>query len=242
MTPNEVALTGALGASALTAFASLGVMWIQEWRRGRASDADALHAAAIELLTRSLAVALRAHAMGETMRLRSGLKEAVDIAMRHRRLLDPLELHDWMAQEIKPLNAALTELWARADQEGVRLANDVVGTCLDLLGASVAVSPARSGWERISKWAVGERWTSEIREEHERAMRDLAAARKLFAEYVRRSLGRRPVDVFAQVQPAGDEAATAGVVPAQNDRTSVLDRLECLPEPAPGATRTTSAP
>ncbi|MFJ2651832.1 hypothetical protein ACIO1C_34550 [Streptomyces sp. NPDC087420] len=226
MTPNEVALTAALGASALTAFASLGVIWIQEWLRGRASDTDALHVAMNSVLTRSLAVGMRAQALGQMMRLRSGLVEGFEVAARQRKPVDPLELHDWMAQEIAPLNAAQMEIWARADQEGVRLANDVVGRCMDLLGANIAQSPTRNGWERIRKWAVGERWTTEIQEEHERALRELAASRKHFAEYARHSLGRRAVDVFAQVQadpgpvlpnqlpstftsPSPDEATTA---------------------------------
>jgi hypothetical protein len=202
VTPNEVAIVAAFGASLLTGGASLGVVWFQEWRRGRADDADALHAAAMGLLTRSLAVGMRAQAMGQLMRLRSGLAEGIEVATRQRKPVDPLELHDWMAQEIAPLNAAQMELWARADQEGVRLANDVVGKCMDLLGANVAQSPTRNGWERVKKWAVGERWTAEMQTEHERTLRELATARKDFAMYVRRTLGRRAVDVFAQVEPA----------------------------------------
>ena len=49
--------------------------------------------------------------MGETMRFRSGLKEGWDIALRHRKPVDPLELPDWMAQDLVPLNEVLSELW-----------------------------------------------------------------------------------------------------------------------------------
>jgi hypothetical protein len=94
-----------------------------------------------ELLSRSLA-AMRARAMGETMKFRSGLKEGLDVTFRHRKPADLLELHDWMAQDLAPLNTALSELRTLADREGVQLANDVVGRCSDLLGASRAAQPA----------------------------------------------------------------------------------------------------
>ena len=99
-----------------------------------------------KLLARSLAVAMRARALGEAMKIRSGLKEGVDVTMRNRKPVDPLEVHDWMAQgEVIPLNSALAELWTRDDQEGIRLANDVVNKCAELLGVSTARQPASDG-------------------------------------------------------------------------------------------------
>jgi hypothetical protein len=44
-----------------------------------------------------------------------------------------MEFHDWMAQDVAPMHAALDEIWTRWDQDGVRLANDVAGKCMDLL-------------------------------------------------------------------------------------------------------------
>lgn len=61
MTPAEVAITAALGASFLTAAGSLGVVWVQAWRRTKAHDRAALRAAVRELLSRSIAVAHSAH-------------------------------------------------------------------------------------------------------------------------------------------------------------------------------------
>jgi len=71
--------------------------------------------------------------------------EGVDIVLlRLRKLVDAIELYDWQAPDLVPLNAALNEVWTRWDQEGIRLANDLVNKCLDLLGASVALAPASS--------------------------------------------------------------------------------------------------
>ena len=66
MTSAELAIIAALGASALTGLASLGVVWFQEWRRKKASDQAELQTAVTELLTQSMAVAMKARAVGET--------------------------------------------------------------------------------------------------------------------------------------------------------------------------------
>jgi hypothetical protein len=55
-----------------------------------------------------------------------------------------MELHDWMAQDVVLMHAALDEIWTRWDQDGVRLANDVVGKGMDLLGTSTASQPAKA--------------------------------------------------------------------------------------------------
>lgn len=205
MTPDEVALVAAFGSSALTGAVSLGVVWVREWQRQKASNRAALRAAVTELLSRSLAIAMRARTMGETMKLRSGLKEGLDVALRHRKPTDPLELHDWIARDMVPLNTALSELWTRADQEGVRLANEVVNKCSDLLGVSTARQKA-DGWERMRRWAMGERWTPGMVAENDRAMRELAHARKRFADHARAQLGHEAVELFLLEAPAAPEA------------------------------------
>ena len=200
---NDVAWTAiaALGASALTGLASLGVVAFQERRRRIAADRVALHAAIIEMLSRSMAVTLRGMAVGAMMKKRSGLGEALDITLHHSKPLDALEFHDWLAKDWAPLNAALSEIWTRWDQEGVRLANDVAGKAADLLGVSTALQPARSGWERARIWAAGERWTSQMLADNERATEELADSRKRFADYARRRLKLPAIDLFTQVDP-----------------------------------------
>jgi len=149
-----------------------------------------------------MAVATRARTLGDTMKLRSGLKEGWEVSLRHRKPMDPLELHDWIAQDIAPLNAALSAIWTRDDQEGVRLANDVVNKCANLLGVSGARQPA-DGWERLWRWASGERWTPEMTKAYDDAMHGLAHARKRYADHVRVRFGLDAVKLFTSVQ-AGD--------------------------------------
>ncbi|HET9081114.1 MAG TPA: hypothetical protein VFO01_11460 [Trebonia sp.] len=199
MTPAELATASALGASLLTGLASLGVMWLQQWLQGRASDRAALAASARELLSRSLAVAMRARVMGDTMKSRSGLKEGLDVTLRQRKPVDPLELHDWMARDLAPLNAALSEIWTRDNQEGVRLANDVVNKCAVLLSASTARQQA-DGWKRARVWAAGEQWTPEMTKAYDSAMRELARARKDYADHARARFGLDAVELFTSAE------------------------------------------
>lgn len=98
-------------------------MWLRESLVGRRAARDVLLTAVTAMLSRSMAVMTRAQAMGLQMRLRSGLGESIDVATRLRKPADALELHDWMATDMAPLNEAWSVIWARGDQETVRLAN-----------------------------------------------------------------------------------------------------------------------
>jgi hypothetical protein len=207
LTPAELTLAAALGAAALTGLTSLGVIAYQDRRRRKSGDRDALQTAVLDLLSRSMSIAYRARAMGETMKYRSGLKEGFDVTLRYRKPADVLELHDWMARDLVPMHAALDRIWTSWDQEGIRLANDVADKSGDLIGAATATTPALSAWDRVRIWAAGQRWTPEMIEANEGAMKDLAHARKRLADYARHQLGMADVNLFAQVDSA--DAGTA---------------------------------
>jgi hypothetical protein len=81
MTSAELAVIAALGASALTGAVSLGVVGLQEHLRSRRSDRDVLAAAVTAMLARSMEVSLRAQAMGDEAKIRSGILEGVDIVI-----------------------------------------------------------------------------------------------------------------------------------------------------------------
>jgi hypothetical protein len=195
VTSAELAVIAALGASALTGLASLGVVAFQEWRRDKAANQAALRAAIAELLARSLAFTLRAQTLASTGRNRSGPTEVLDVLMYHRKPIDFPEMHDWMAQDWTPLNVALSAIWIRWDQEGVRLANDLVGKCADLFEVSLADQPARKGWERLRWWSAGRRWTPEWLADYQHAVRELDESRKRLADYARGKLGQESVDL-----------------------------------------------
>jgi hypothetical protein len=114
-------------------------------------------------------------------------------------------MHDWMAQDMAPLNAAWSVVWARAgDQQTVRLANALLAACSDLVGAG-SIGPATSYWERIRRYVLGERWTPEQRAEVQRHLTAVAHARKALTEHARRNLGKPAVELFGH----DEELATA---------------------------------
>jgi hypothetical protein len=200
MTSEWAVVAAALGAALLTSLGSLGVVGYQERRRGKASDMDALHAAVLELLTRSTAVSLRAEALRDTIRSRSGLSEGLDVTLHYRKPFDAMELHDWQAQDLVPLNAALNEVWTRWDEEGIRLADDLVAKCAGLLRASTARAPAGTTRQWLRRVILGDRLPPEMFAAQERALDDMLAARRNLAEYARAKLKLDTVSLAAQTE------------------------------------------
>ncbi len=211
MTSAWAVVAAALGSALLTSAGSLLVVGYRERRRDKATDQDALHRAVVELLTRSIAIGMRARALRDAIRFRSGLMEGVDVVMlRLRKPIDALELYDWQAQDMVPLNAALNEVWTRWDQEGIRLANDLVLKCAELLGESTTLVPAKARLERARKALIGERWTPESEDAYKRARNDMVDARKRLTDYARASLKLDAVNLFAQLESPEDEVTHGG--------------------------------
>ena len=72
----------------------------------------------------------------------------------------------------------------------MRLANEVILKCGDILEASTNAEPAKSLGRRMREQVIGLRWTPEAIAAYEAALTALAVARKEFAEYARRHTGR----------------------------------------------------
>lgn len=229
MTSAWAVVIAALGASLLTSLGSYWVVRFQERRRSQASEFDALYRAVRELLTRSMAIGLRAEAMRNAIKFRSGLMEGVDIVLlRLRKPVDALEIYDWQAPDLVPLNAALNEVWIRWDQEGIRLANNLVNKCMDLLGASVALAPAYTLPQRLRKAVMGERWTPQLQQAHQRAQHDMLQARTRLAEYARATLKLDAADLAAQVEASQRVACRTGKArarPGRNERPTAWPKF-----------------
>jgi hypothetical protein len=78
-----------------------------------------------------------------TLRFRSGLKEGFDIALRHRKLLEPFDLVDRLLRDFRPLFTAWSAVWAKGTPAAIEAANQLVDQCADLL--SVSVEKGRGG-------------------------------------------------------------------------------------------------
>jgi hypothetical protein len=201
VTPAELAVVAALGASALTAVASLGVVALQERMRGKRDDRDTLTGAITAMLSLSMAVMMRWQAAGQQMRLRSGAGEGIDVVLRVRKPADAQELHDWLASDLTPLNEAWSVIWARGDQETVRLANALLDKCSDLFTAATATETVSTLGGRVRRWVTGERWTPELQAALDAAVKDAAHARERLAQHARGQLGLAAVTLFGHEAP-----------------------------------------
>lgn len=169
----------ALGSSFLTVLGTFGVTERQRTKREQASARLDRSTAYGDLLARSTTLSLRAGALGNAMRLRSGLTESLDVLLRLRRPLDPLELHDWIDKDVGPITEAWSRVWAVGTQEAIEMANRLVLACMDVL--SSATSPdSRRNW--LLTATRGEVWTKHLRAAYDGAMERLARERIAFAD------------------------------------------------------------
>ncbi|MGP8160422.1 MAG: hypothetical protein ACLQGJ_04245 [Candidatus Dormibacteria bacterium] len=224
-----LAVVAALIAAAITATASLGVVWFQERLRRKATAQQTLATACAVMLWRSMGVLLRAHTLGVTAVVRWGLPEAMDIVMRRRQPMDPLALYDWYAQDWAPLFEAWSTIWLHGDQEMVGLANDVFGRSGDLMTVMTRAATPTATWRRVADWIFGRNPPSALTPEQEKAVKRLAEARKRFANYVRTHLGASAVELFAQLEAAESGASEGGPSRRRDGRSTTAEGRVGLP-------------
>ncbi len=122
----------ALGASLLTILGTVGIERLRQRRAGRDAQRREKDAAYQEVLSRSLAFANRSRALGDMMRIRSGIAEGLGVTLGQRRPADAFEIYEWMDKDFGPLLSA----WSR---EAV---GTVGQTLIDLLAEAVTESQA----------------------------------------------------------------------------------------------------
>lgn len=125
------------------------------------------------------------------MQLRSGLKEGIDVTLKFRKPADALEIHDWLASDVAPLNAAWSVIWARGDQETIRLANQLLHACGELVGGATTRSPATTLASRLTRFIAGEKQTPELEQDLASAVKNVANAREQLAQHARKTLRLR---------------------------------------------------
>lgn len=187
-------IAAALGASALTAAVAIR---IERHRAGSAAQAvlqESKAAAYASLIAHAGLVAHTAHALHEAMRLRSGLSEGIDVALRTRKPLDPLEIHDQLRRDLEPLYAAWALVWSYGSAEGVHTANDVIDGCAAVMGAATQRGSARGA---VLRALAGEKWNPDQLHEWAKNLGELAEARKQLTVIARREIGTDIPEVFS---------------------------------------------
>jgi hypothetical protein len=209
MTSADVAIIAALGASLLTVLGTVGVVYLREWRTSKAQKRALLTAAVLELLSRSMTVAMRARTMREAMGSQAGHGWKVDDVLG--KPADLMQLHDWLTQDISGLIAALSQVWILSDEEGIRLADDVAGRSLNLIGAGTGFQPAGPDSEVQGSQAMP--WSPQLVAANDQAWNGLDAARRELADYTRTKLGEHAVKL-AHVEPGGTRPDESDPAPA----------------------------
>ena len=200
-------VVAALGASFLTGVLGFGTIFWQQRRRDRADAVAQKRNAYGLLIAHSLNFTIRAQAMRNTMRARSGFNERLDLAMRLRRPLDPIELHDWFAQGYEPLNQAWANVEVVGSAAAVRIATDLMDTCADFVKLAGELGMARG---RFVTYLRGFEWTADQDRALEEAARRVLGHRRAFIALARTELGQDQALRFdAAAQQTSDDAATA---------------------------------
>jgi hypothetical protein len=187
-------VVAALGASLLTI---LGTLWLnrrQHRRAGKDAARQERFAAYQELLNWSFALANRIRAAGDTMRLRTGLGEGVQVLLRQRKPLDLMELYDWFELDFRGMRDAWSCIWTTGTQAAIDSADRLVDATVDLMSVATA-SPQRCWVVKVYGSLVGESWSKEQLEAYDTAARRFVDERVQFAQLVRTETGREKVEM-----------------------------------------------
>lgn len=181
-----IPVVAALGASALTGLVAFGLDGI----RARRDRREGLRARRVQAYSRMIShaasFALAAGAMHLAAQIRSGLTEALDIVLHHRKPVEPLDLHDWLMKELGPLLDAMAEIWVVGTPEAVAAANDLMKKCNDVLDLTTKRGEMGSP---LARYLAGEKWTLAQLEASQEAIDVMAEARKRLAEIARSEMG-----------------------------------------------------
>ncbi len=203
-------VVAALGASFLTGTLGFGTIWWQQRRRDRAAAAAGKSDAYYQMIAESLSFTIRARALRDTMRVRSGLKEGFDVTLRFRSALDPLAFHDWLAQGFEPINHAWSKIQLTGSAEAVSMATALLDACADVVGLATEPGKARG---RVATAFLGLEWTAEQHEALAVAVRRVVEHRSAFVRIARSELGNEPVLLRLEAtgqQAEGEQSATIG--------------------------------
>ena len=105
----EGVVAGAVTGGFFALTTGLGVTAMQP-RAGRRGQRD-WRTVYSQLLAATGVTLLTAHALRAAVEFRSGLKEGVDVAMHHRKPLDPLELDAHLRRDTEPIYQAWSGVW-----------------------------------------------------------------------------------------------------------------------------------
>lgn len=177
----------ALGASGITALASLGVTWIGHRLSGKQAADDRRLAAYQDVVNLSGRVATRAGVFGSALRT-----QGFTLIGGERTVADLLALYDWWARDFDALQDSAGRFWLEGTEEAVTIANDISYQCVRLFGFATTTSKGRSWLNNLK----APQWNEEQVKHWNREIRKLAELRAAFVKVARQDLGRPAVEVL----------------------------------------------
>lgn len=189
-----IPVVAALGASALTGLVAFGLDDVRARRERRERLKERRQLAYAEMISHAAALALAAGSMSLTAKLRSGLVEGMDIVFRHRKPIDPLDLHDWLMKELGPMLDAMAEIWVVGTPKAVVAANELLQKCNRVLEQGTTRGESGSS---LVRYLFGEKWTTTQAEAFQEAINEMADARKVLAEVARVEMNMEFAHLFA---------------------------------------------
>jgi len=195
VTPWWAILVGSLGSGLLVALASVGAILCQQHQIGRREAEAARGQAYLQLLTHTITLSGRAHILMTAARLRSGLPEGLNVTFGIRPPVDLLQLHDWLASDMTPASEAWSAIWLSAPPKLVVSGNHLLACCVDVISAGTSRSE-RTPAQHLRELLQGAREDRGQGERLQRAVHQLALARRDFAALVRVETGQEEADLF----------------------------------------------
>lgn len=185
----------ALGSAALTAIASLGVVWFQERRRGKASSRADLVKAIETVLGKSMAITQRAQVLSTLAKTYSGPGDQVAVLLRARAPLNFQTMFEPIIDDQEEMSRAAARIWLESDQMIVALANHVVLAAAEVASVVMPTPPAGLAARKFGLHV--KRWDAADVEKVDQAMARLGQARKVLADQARTVLKQSDIDLFA---------------------------------------------
>ena len=203
-------VAAALGSALLTI---VGSFWLERWRVARSerrATGERLREACVQLNGRALNLSFRANALYITSIFRSGLTEGLDVLLHYRKPVDPMELTDWLLQDLKEMVQAQSLIEVLGDRELIRSAADLVLAGSVVLEKASDITkqqtpPANAGiGKRVLHW-LGTlrslRRDPEVEQGISEAVAELGRQARRFAALTRERLGVNDPDAVVAAFP-----------------------------------------
>ena len=224
MTDAWAVLAAALGSSTLTIVATFGLELWRERRAQKKADADRLRNSCVQMASHAMSFALRAQALYFTGIDRSGIKEGLDVALYHRKPLDPRDLMDWLLIDMGPMLEAQSLIEVSADEELARTAGDLIQAANVVLekttdGLKQSVSevrqPQATPWRQVASYLrplIPLRRDHKVEDAINLAVKGVVLQLRQFGRVTRERLGVNDPDAVIRAFPGvfGDHDQTEG--------------------------------